>query len=303
MRHLDFDELYKNHLFDYKDEDLLVIDDITRLQLSDYENTALAFMMAVFCMEGRIQCILEGQEYRLSSGDFIIYTPGQMIGEILLSPNANVKVIAFAQRAIDHSLYLNKYIWQNLTFVKEHPLFTLSERERAGIGHYYQLLMIKKQEADGSFQHDVVRLLFQALMLEFMMFIDRQRTKTDQNDSLLKEEDSSVRQSTLVFRRFMGLLAESEGRVRSVAAFANMLNVTPKYLSKCVKEESGRSPLDYIHEATVNTIRQQLRYSNKTPKEICIELDFSSLSFFGKFVKEHLGISPTDYRQQNLKEG
>ena len=186
---------------------------------------------------------------------------------------------------------------------QEHPLFTLSEKERAGIGHYYQLLMIKKQDADDSFQHDVVRLLFQALMLEFMMFIDRQRSNAAQNDYLLKEEDSSVRQSTLVYRRFMGLLAESEGRVRSVAAFANMLNVTPKYLSKCVKDESGRSPLDHIHEATVNTIRQQLRYSNKTPKEICIELDFSSLSFFGKFVKEHLGMSPTDYRQQNLKEG
>ena len=268
MRHLDFDELYKNHLFDYKDGDLLVIDDITRLQLSDYENTTLAFMMAVFCMEGRLQCVLEGKEYRLNSGDFIIYTPGQMIGEILLSPNANVKVIAFAQRAIDRSLYLNKYIWQNLSFVKEHPLFKLSEKERAGIGHYYQLLMIKKQDADGSFQHDVVRLLFQALMLEFMMFIDRQRSNAAQNDYLLKEEDSSVRQSTLVYRRFMELLAESEGRVRSVGAFANMLNVTPKYLSKCVKEESGRSPLDHIHETTVNTIRQQLRYSNKTPKEI-----------------------------------
>jgi hypothetical protein len=37
MRHIDFDDLWKNHLFDYKDGDLLVIDDITRLNLSDYE--------------------------------------------------------------------------------------------------------------------------------------------------------------------------------------------------------------------------------------------------------------------------
>ena len=43
-----------------------------------------------------------------------------------------------------------------------------------------------------------------------------------------------------------------------------------------------------------------LRYSNKTIKEICTELDFPNLSFFGKFVKEHLGMSPTEYRQQNL---
>ena len=110
MRHIDFDDLWKNHQFDYKDGDLLVIDDITRLNLSDYENTTLAFVMAVFCMEGRLQCVVEGREYRIGSGDFFVYMPGQVIGEILLSQNADVKVIAFAQRAIDRSLYLNKFV-------------------------------------------------------------------------------------------------------------------------------------------------------------------------------------------------
>ena len=124
--------------------------------------------MAVFCVEGRLQCVVEGREYRIGSGDFFVYMPGQVIGEILLSQHADVKVIAFAQR---------------------------------------------------------------------------------------------------------------------------------------VKDESGRSPLDLIHETTVSTIRQQLRYSNKTVKEICNELDFPTLSFFGKFVREHLGMSPTEYRQQNLNNG
>lgn len=300
MLHIDFDDLWKNHLFDYKDGDLLVIDDITRLNLSDYENTKLAFVMAVFCIEGRLQCVVEGREYRLSSGDFFVYMPGQVVGEILLSQNAEVKVIAFAQRAIDRSLYLHKFVWQNMEYVKEHPLFTLSERERQVLGNYYQLLMNKTQDRDGSFQHDVVRLLFQALILEFQMFVDKRRRENAENDIMPKDKDSSVRQSTLVYRRFMSLLAESAGRVRSVSIFANMLNITPKYLSKCVKDESGRSPLDLIHETTVGTIRQQLRYSNKTIKEICNELDFPNLSFFGKFVREHLGMSPTEFRLQHL---
>ena len=38
-------------------------------------------------------------------------------------------------------------------------------------------------------------------------------------------------------------------------------------------------------------------------KEISTELDFPNLSFFGKFVKAHLGMAPTEYRQKNLKEG
>ncbi len=73
MRHIDFDDLWKDHLFDYKDGDLLVIDDITRLNLTDYENTKLAFVMAVFCVEGRLQCVAEGREYRIGGGDFFVY--------------------------------------------------------------------------------------------------------------------------------------------------------------------------------------------------------------------------------------
>lgn len=229
MKHLDFDELWQNHLFDYKDGDLLVIDDLTRLDISKYENTTLTFVLAVFCVNGRILTMVDGQEYRLENGNFFIYLPGQLISEIMLSGNAQVKVIAFAQRAIDQSLYLNKYIWENMAYVKQHQLFALSDLERQGINHYYQLLMLKKQGVDGNFHHDVVRLLFQALMLEFLMLIDRRRQDTTQGDTLAIEKDSSVRQSMLIYRRFMRLLAESDGRVRSVSSFAEMLNITPKY--------------------------------------------------------------------------
>lgn len=303
MRHLNFDDLWENYLFDYKDGDLFVIDDITRLQLSNYLHTTLAFIMVTFCQEGRVQVTIDEREYRLGEGSLLVYLPGQMMGEILLSPDAKVKLIAFAQRAVDRSLYLNKYVWERLSYAKEHPLFQLDEREHQVANHYYSLLMLKTQNEDGDFSHDVVRLLFQSLMLEVMMLIDRRQNEQIENKPEAEEKDSSVHQSTLVYRRFMGMVAESAGRVRSVSAFANMLNVTPKYLFKCVKEESGRSPLDHIHEVTVNTIRQQLRYGNKTIKEICTDLDFPNLSFFGKFVKEHLGMSPTEYRHQHLKEG
>lgn len=303
MRHLSFDDLWENHLFDYKDGDLLVIDDIMRLRLNDYLHTTLAFIMVAFCRKGDVKVVIDEHEYLLVEGSLLVYLPGQMLGEIRPSPDAQVKLIAFAQRAIDRSLYLNKYVWERLSYVKNHPLFTLDGRERQVASHYYGLMMLKTQKVGGVFLHDVVWLLFQSLILEIMMLIDcRQGEQTD-GESAMEGNDSSVHQSALVYRRFMALLAESAGRLRSVSAFADRLNVTPKYLSKCVKEESGSPPLDHIHEMTVNAIRQQLRYSNRTIKEISTDLDFPNLSFFGKFVKEHLGMSPTEYRHQNLKEG
>lgn len=281
MRHLDFDELWRNELFDYKDGDLLVIDDITRLTLSDYENTALDFIIALFCAEGRMMLTVEEQEYRIEEGCLFVYLPGQTMDSFMLSQNAKIKVIAFAGRAIDRSHYLNKYVWQQAEFIRANPIFHLNERERQITSHYYSLMMLKTQGSDGSFHHDVVRMLFQTLMMEFLMLVERRMGSLSSTDDIQENKDASVRQSTLIYRRFMALLAESNGRVRSVSVFANMLNVTPKYLSKCVKDESGRSPLDLIHETTVGNIRQQLRYSNKTVKEICTELDFPNLSFFG----------------------
>ncbi len=43
---------------------------------------------------------------------------------------------------------------------------------------------------------------------------------------------------------------------------------------------------------TANMIAQRLRSTNLTVKEICTELEFPNESFFGRFVKKHLGCTP-----------
>ena len=67
--------------------------------------------------------------------------------------------------------------------------------------------------------------------------------------------------------------------------------------SAVIKKESGRGPLEWIHEYTLQAIIRQLSYSDKSIKEISADLGFPNLSFFGKFVRAHLGTSPTEYRR------
>ena len=43
-----------------------------------------------------------------------------------------------------------------------------------------------------------------------------------------------------------------------------------------------------------------LRQPNKGVKEIAYELDFPDLSFFGRYVKKNLGVSPRQFREQAL---
>ena len=62
---------------------------------------------------------------------------------------------------------------------------------------------------------------------------------------------------------------------------------------------TGRTASEIITSNTVNRVRQQLLYSDRTIKEIAAYMGFDNLSFFGKFVKKHLGASPNNYRRDN----
>lgn len=77
---------------------------------------------------------------------------------------------------------------------------------------------------------------------------------------------------------------------RSVSYYADALCYTPKHFSKVIKQACGRTPLDLINETTIEHIKYRLKRSDKSVKEIAEEFNFPNQSFFGKYVKMHLGL-------------
>lgn len=102
------------------------------------------------------------------------------------------------------------------------------------------------------------------------------------------------------FSRFMKLLAIHYREEREVAFYASKLCVTPKYFSTMVKKASGKSPGKWIDEVVMEEIHYLLKNSNISIKEIAYQLNFANVSFFGKFVKRHVGLSPYHYRTDRM---
>ena len=75
------------------------------------------------------------------------------------------------------------------------------------------------------------------------------------------------------------------------------MGITPKYLSESVKAVSRRTPNEWIDNYVTMELRVQLRNSTKSIKQIAEELNFPNQSFLGKYFKEHVGLSPSDYRK------
>ena len=101
-----------------------------------------------------------------------------------------------------------------------------------------------------------------------------------------------------IYLRFRQELKRHIREHLSVADYASLLAITPKYLTTTVKKASGIPAHKWIEEETVLEIRDTLEHSQLTVKEIAHQFNFPNISFFGRFFKRHTGMSPNEYRQQ-----
>ena len=66
---------------------------------------------------------------------------------------------------------------------------------------------------------------------------------------------------------------------------------------KLFKEYTGLSPAFYQQDLKLQHAKELLSTTDMSIKEIANKLNFSSISFFGKYVRKKLGMSPKHYRE------
>ena len=109
-----------------------------------------------------------------------------------------------------------------------------------------------------------------------------------------KEKNSA--RLNLVFEQFIALVNEYHNSERGMAFYAEKMCLTPKYLSKLIKQASGRSAPEWIDSFVILEAKNMLKYSGMTIKEIVYKLHFPNQSVFYKFFKAHTGMTPSEYR-------
>lgn len=96
----------------------------------------------------------------------------------------------------------------------------------------------------------------------------------------------------------LNLIFENIHNKITVAELAEQLNVNPNYLSKLFHEKMGITIMDYCKTQKVQLAKNQLVYTNCSPKEIAYSLGFASQSHFGKVFKEITGMTPGNYQKR-----
>ena len=245
--------------------------------------------LIVICTEGIAQFDYDGQQIRLHKDDLFLYMAHSVVTNFMSSTDFNCRQIWFSRGELWN---INKYgevSLSDLPYLKRHPIMHLTEDDVKLLDDYFQLLCRRMRDPSPVLYSNIVRSLVSAMMLEILSMKRRQEPENTVTTGVHRQR---------LANEFMRLVEQSDGRIRKVDDFANQLNITPKYLSTLLKETMNRRPSEMIHFYTLKAIEQRLRYTDMTMQEIANDLNFANASFFGKYFKEHAGMTPLDFRKK-----
>ena len=249
-----------------------------------------------FITEGRAQLEYDGHVVQLQKNDLFLYMVHSTAANFMASSDFNCRQIWFGRAELFNIDIYKQISVADMSNLKLNPVVHLKGDDIKLCDTYFQLLRDRMKFSTSVLTPDIVRMLFGTIVLEILSIM---RRNSEQVAEEVQHEDinSSLHKKRII-DDFMRLVEESDGRIRRVDDFATQLNVTPKYLSTILKEVMNRRPSTYIQLYTLKAIEHRLRFTDMTMQEIANDLNFPNPSFFGKYCKEHLGMTPLEYRMK-----
>ena len=88
-------------------------------------------------------------------------------------------------------------------------------------------------------------------------------------------------------------------KLPSVKYFAELLFLSPNYLSDLLKKETGKTAQEYLHYYLIEEAKNNLLNTNDPINEIAFNLGFEYPQYFSKLFKSKTGMTPIAYRNMN----
>lgn len=241
--------------------------------------------MVLFCLQGELHVRISLKEYTLRPDMFCVIITG-MIFEVLSISN-DFRGFMIATRT--NFMPVTEKMTQVMSFYKclqSRHCFVLEEKEVMAFVGVYHSIKATLQELDHPYRIPMLQSYVQILYYRMLPIV-------------LKEEESRSKYSHTrqeeIFQRFIGEVEKHYRKERSVKFYADLLCISPKYLSTVIYKISQQLAGEWIDAYVILEAKTLLKSGRLTIQQISEQLNFSNQSFFGKFFKRCAGMSPKEY--------
>ncbi len=230
---------------------------------------------------------IEGNTYNVQAGDVIMCNPG--VKHQSLEANEKEPIIEFVAGFTDFHFtgmpensitikdggYVLRMSSENRQEVKKRCYEMVAEYEANNLGKYF---MMKAQ-----------------LMQIVLVILREMQPVTEQQKSCRFESYNK----NYVVKKIISYLNENYACKISLDQIAQNLYLSPVYISKLFKEETGESPINYLIKIRLEKAKDMLEKEVQgSVKSVAKNVGYDDVYHFSKLFKKYYGISPLNYRKK-----
>ena len=238
------------------------------------------------CLQGSATVKVNLQEYKISSNELVTLMPDAIVHGYSFSDDFKGVMVLVSKSVAEDLLPDITSVLPILMDFRQSPVIKLMPDEATSLYDFYNFIWEKLPKVYGDYGKHELNGLLLSIFYE-VLSVYKERFAYDKFKRTRNEE---------TFYKFYSLIEKEYCKERSVVHYADRLCISPKHLSMVVKKVSGRTASDWIDDYVILQAKQMLRSSSLTIQEVSRELNFSNQSFFGKYFKKHVGMSPSEYR-------
>ena len=253
-------------------------------------NKTQGFMAAytfTLVIEGWLTIVYNGQELTLLPDDLYIYSPGLEV--TVLAASENYRGICLLA---DEHITIESPTVHDLVNIAYAPIVQLHE-PKISLPHGDARLMEEKmREIIGYLHSDHIYKTKILQMLYAVFLLDVQNAQAN----VISQRKVPQRVEEIFFN-FIRLLPQHFAEHHDIAFYASALNISSVYLSRVVRQVTGRTVIDYINQHLLMEASYLLRTTSLSITEIADRLHFADTPSFNKFFSRKKGVTPKDYRK------
>lgn len=264
-------------------KDVIIEESLDGLGTSRYQD----YLAHALCLSGCCSFKFNGKSFILKEGDLMIVRKGKLVDDIVPSDDFKIRTLYVTASFIELCTPQTNYGMKGQLSLFLNPIMSLDDAQRFVCERDFRWISYRLTQIHHTFYRELLINAVQSAILDFFDF-----------HSVINQGEAISTQNASLMNRFLAMLENGDYRHnREVTYYADILCVTPKYLSEISKKVSGYPANYWINRYTALDIARLLRKKDLTFVQISDIFHFSSPAYFSRYVQRTLGLNPTQYRE------
>ncbi|MCI1640542.1 MAG: helix-turn-helix domain-containing protein [Bacteroidales bacterium] len=253
----------------------------------------LDFYSILFCTCGKVFCRLNLTDYEISKNNILIAPAGIILDKLEYPQGTRFALIAFSNESFiaDISSRSAKILRSG---IYKPVLLTPGEKTMSILIGAYSILRQLVQRSEFYFRKDLLTGFVQIVSAALAQLVMDKHEEAYYNRKGTRYER--------IFRKFLQDVEANCVKERQLDFYAEKAFMSTKYFSKVITDVSGRHPSEWIRDNVILEAKVMLKSGTYNVQQVSDMLNFPNSSFFGKYFKMAVGISPRQYALKGIKE-